>query len=241
MSLKLTGDGSRVVDHLQDRLDKFEQASKSFERSREKVDACAAKSVELTQVPAHEAHFQTLLSEYKKAAAALKGAADRVQTKTDAHHVHKYCRGRHNYWMGTEKKPTHYIHNHFKEPLEAIHKVAKQILANDFDTPINQAQNASQRRILDAQAYIEFSLIDQTFPTFKDELITGNPPEYLRQAALYQTKLLEKKDEAVALAFGNSWIKNLPKEPTFRAPSPSRIHFLKWGAQNTQYVTTYSI
>ena len=65
------------------------------------------------------------------------------------------------------------------------------------------------------QSSVEFSLIDQTFPTSKDGLIKGNPPEYLRQAALYQSKLLEKKDETAALAFGNSWIKNLPKEATW--------------------------
>jgi hypothetical protein len=66
-----------------------------------------------------------------------------------------------------------------------------------------------------AFAEIEYSSIDQTFPTNREKLLKEKPSEYLRQADLYKSKLLDKKDEAGLFSFGVTWIKNLPQEATW--------------------------
>jgi hypothetical protein len=215
MSIHITGSNSQVINRLQSRLDIFFVSSKTYENAQKKLVELAAQNVELTDIPAHEDHYYTLLSEYKEAAETLKAAAEKVQKKTDQRHIHKYFRPRYSNFTRAPNSKYRYIDLQYKEPLEAIHQVVNRIIETNYESQITQAQNDSQRRKKEAQAAIEYSLLDQTFPSCCDRLIKENPDEYLRQAALYQYKLLEKKDETAVLAFGKSWIKNLPKEATW--------------------------
>ncbi len=214
MSFEITGRKHRPVEHLQNRLDNFIQSSNAHKAICNKLDAWKAESVELADIPAHEARLQALLVEYKIATEALKRASEKIRDKTDEAHINKYFRSRYNILKGSSDRNT-YIDLQHKEPLKAIHQVAIQILGNDYETQITEAQNASLMRSKEAQAAIEFSLIHQSFPECQERLLRENPSEYLRQANLYQHKLLENNDVVAVLTFGELWIKNLPKEASW--------------------------
>ena len=144
----------------------------------------------------------------QQAANNIKTAADRIREKTDSKHIDKYFHKRYSIF----KSYYTYISTGFKSTFKALNKTTTQILATNYDAAVDQLRGASQRRTLDAQASIEYSLIDQTFPSCQERLLMENPPEYLRQSLLYQNKLLDKKDAAGAIAFGTAWVKNIPKE-----------------------------
>ncbi len=230
MSIHLTGSKPRVVHEVQERLDKYFDKKQAYETAQQKVDACAAENVPLTDIPSHEARYQDLLSRYSLAANELKCAANDVKKKTDSDHIDEYFHKRRH---GTINKIFHAgprdksdIDSCYKGFLKELYKVACQTSNTDYNTPIEQARAVSQKNAQHAQVQIEqirkqeaadqeYSSIDITFPACQDKLISETPSEYLRQSALYQHKLLQNKDLAAALAFGKSWIKNPPKEATW--------------------------
>ena len=233
MSVKITGDKDRIVNKVQSRLDKFSKCAKAFDKARQALDDLEGQKVELANIPAREDRYHILLSEYKEAAKKLKNAAVKIEEKTDEKHLHKYCQQRENQLrtFALKKAFYRYIHVDYKGYLEGVHDAAEEIIKIDFDTQVTQAQSESQRRKAEAYSAIEFSTIDQTFPSCRDRLIQENPNEYLRQAALYQHKLLEKKDETEALTFGHAWIKSLPKETTWQQVED--MSFMMLEAANT--------
>jgi len=236
MSIKLTGDKPRVVDEVQSRLDKFLDSAKTYESALNALNELAAKRVELEDALAHEDRYSSALSEYEKASKSLKEAAEKANKKTDHDHRHKYFMPRHNgkinQLLHAGPKNRSDIHQDHKADLEAIHQETKKIVSIDFDTQVSQLKNESQRRKTEAQATLEYNSIDQTFPRCRDRLIQENPNEYLRQADLYQYKLLEQKNKTEALAFGNSWIKSLPKEATWQ--QVENMSFMMLEAANEQ-------
>ncbi len=218
MTNKISGGKPRIVDEVQSRLNTFTKCSEAHEAARKALDELAAKNVELADRPAHEERRQVLLTQYKKTVDELKASAQKVRDKTNSHHIDKYFRPRRdgiNKTLRAGPKDHYYIHPAHKAYLVEIHDVAKEIVTSDYDTPITQAQNESKARKAEALASIEFSQIDQTFPACRERLLIENPAEYLRQAALYQYNLLEKNDATAVVAFGTSWMKNLPKEATW--------------------------
>ncbi len=233
MSVKITGDNDRIVNKIQSRLDKFSKCTKAYDKARKALDDFAEQEVELANIPAREDRYNIVLSEYKEAAKKLKDSAVKIEEKTDDKHLHKYCRLRENQFRTFALKEAfyRYIHVDYKEYLKGIHAEAEKIIEIDFDTQVTQAQNESQRRKAEVYSVIEFSTINQTFPSCRDRLIQENPNEYLRQAALYQHKILEQKEEKEALAFGNAWIKSLPKEATWE--QVENMSFMMLEAANT--------
>ena len=169
------------------------------------------------------------MSQYNISTEALKVRAEKTERKTNEKHTNKYFKHRHNSWTGNNYR---YIDLELSDYVKGINQAAQDVLATDFGADIAQARNESQRRKTEAQATIEYSLIDQTFPSRSTQLLTENPQEYLRQACLYQQKLLEKKDETAVLAFGNAWIKNLPKDATW--DQVENMSFIMLEAANTQ-------
>jgi hypothetical protein len=98
MSVKITGNKDRVVNEVQSRLDKFDKCTKAYENAQKALEELGAKNVELANRPAHEEHYQAMLSEYKKSAESLKTAAERIEKKTDQKHIHKYFSGEYYIW-----------------------------------------------------------------------------------------------------------------------------------------------
>ena len=217
MSVKITGDNAQIVKQVQSRLDKFAKCTKAFDSAQKALDELMGQIVESANVPTREDRYEILLSEYKEAAKKLKNAAVKIEKETDKTHLRRYCKQRDNQFRHLigKNRVYYYIDSQYEGYLEGVHDAAEEIIKIDFDAQVTQAQNESQRRKAEAYSAIEFSTIDQTFPSCRDRLIQENPNEYLRQAALYQHKLLEKKDETEALAFGNAWIKSLPQEVTW--------------------------
>jgi hypothetical protein len=212
MSVHITGNKERVVEKVQSRLDKFSACSKAYQQAWGNLNEWKVQKVELADLPAHEDRYHTILDQYKKASDELKYAAAKIEEKTDKDHIKKYFKSRYSETWGTQER---YIDLQFKEYLEGIHEQAKKILEIDFADQVAQEKNESTRRKTEAQAMLEFSQIDRTFPSHRDRLFNENPVEYLRQSVLYQDKLFEKQDESAVLDFGNAWIKNLPKEATW--------------------------
>ncbi len=211
MTIQLTGEKNRVVEKIQKRIDRFTESCQAFDSANKAVEDWTAKNVALAEIPNHEAQLQVLFDQLLQAANNLEYAADRIREKTDSQHIHKYFRTRYNFF----KSYYTYISTGFKSTFRELNKTSTQLLATNYSAAIDQLKSASQRRIQDAQASIEYSLIDQTFPTCQHQLLMENPSEYLRQSLLFQNKLLEKKDAAGAIVFGTAWVKNIPKEATW--------------------------
>ncbi len=236
MSGKITGFNTQIVQRINNRLDQFDKSNNAYQACQKKLEELEAKNVELVDLPAREALYQTLLDEYKKAAETRKADAEIVRDTTDQKHIHKYFRlrrvGKINRWLNAGQKDRRYVNLGCQEYLEAIHEATKKIIEVDIDAQVARAKSESQRRQIWAYSEIEFSLIDQTFPSCRDRLIQENPDEYLRQAALYQDKLLETNNESEVLAFGNSWIKNIPKEATWQQVEDMSFIMLRTAKKN---------
>lgn len=211
MTIQLTGEKTRVVEKIQKRIERFTESYQAFDSAKMAVEDWTAKNVALAEIPNHEAQLQVLFDQLLQAANNLKSAADRIREKTDSKHIHKYFHTRYNFF----KSYYTYISTGYKSTFKELNKTSTQILATDYSSAIDQLKSASQRRKQDAQTSLEYSLIDQTFPTCQERLLMENPPEYLRQSLLYQNKLLENKDAAGAIAFGTAWVKNIPEVATW--------------------------
>ena len=213
MSIQLTGKKERPIGVLQERLDNLSGSCNSYEQVQTQLSDLAKQNCELADIPAREDRIQALLSQSQQHAQQLKIDAEKVNKKTDAHHIRKYFKLR----DGPVHDPSSYRYmnwNH-KKPLQHIYQITNQILATDYEAHVSQLQKESEQRKREALAALEFSSIDQTFPSVEGRLIMENSAEYLRQSLLYQHKLLQKGDLATALDFGKSWIKNPPKEATW--------------------------
>ena len=181
---------------------------KEVEQSLEKLENLKPR---LHQIPYYEQYYRKVLDQYQKAAEQLKTDAKNLEAKTN-HSRRQLCQ---------EHKSISRSSISF---LKVIHTEAGKESKKEYLAGISDKRKESERRENEAITIIqrkeaaakEYSEIDKTFPTQWGQLLKENPIEYLRQATLYQYKLLEKKDEAGFFAFNVSWIKNLPKEASWQ-------------------------
>ncbi len=216
MTIQITGSQKSTVHSLQDRLDAFSHSSASYQKIQNELDKLNTQNLSLADIPAHEDRLQSILLRFQQSIQQLKADAQRVAEKTDEKHIEKYFKLRDDSWYKPRSaKSWRYIDFQHKEPLKQLHQIANQILKQDYETVLLQWQKDSQERKQNAQAALEFSRIDQTFPPSCDRLLAENPKEYLRQSALYHYKLIQQGDHQSALTFGKLWMKNPPKEASW--------------------------
>jgi hypothetical protein len=214
MSIKITGTKPHVVKSLQRHLDDFSHWLNVCKELQTDLNTLCTQSCQLAEVPDRENRIQTILFKFKNAARQLQDSARRAQERTDARHIEIYFRSRGGHWHSPRVYHS-YIDSDHGPALKKVNQTATEVLQTNYTSAISNMEIESNQRKEEAQAAIEFSLIDQTFPNSSNELITENPAEYLRQAALYQHKLLQKEDAVTILDFGKSWAKNLPKEASW--------------------------
>ena len=201
------GNDPAVVNIINSYVNQYYSSLGNLKQMEQILEKLESQKPHLYRIPYYEQNYRKVLDQYQKAAVQLKNDAEILAIKSN-----------HSYRQLYRSQKS--ISSSSVQFLKEIHTESEKKSKTDYLAGIPNKRKESERRENEARTILqrqeaaakEYSEIDKTFPTQRDQLFKENHAEHLRLSTLYLYKLLQNKDEKGAITFGTAWMQTLPKE-----------------------------